>query len=46
MKIGVLAAGITPDELLDKHGSYADMVINLLKTTDEPFEFETFDVRL
>lgn len=46
MKIGVLAAGITPDELLDQHGSYADMVVNLLKTTDEDFEYEIFDVRL
>lgn len=46
MKIGVLAAGITPDELIDQHGSYADMIINLLNTTDVAFEFEVFDVRL
>lgn len=46
MKIGVLAAGITPEELIDQHGSYADMIINLLNTTDEKFEFEVFDVRL
>jgi GMP synthase-like glutamine amidotransferase len=46
MKIGVLAAGITPDELLEQHGSYADMVVNLLKTTEQDFQFEIFDVRL
>ena len=46
MKIGVLAAGITPEELIDQHGSYADMIINLLNTTNEKFEFEVFDVRL
>ena len=46
MKIGVLAAGITPEELIDQHGSYADMIVNLLNTTDEKFEFEVFDVRL
>jgi hypothetical protein len=46
MKIGVLAAGITPEELRDQHGSYADMIINLLNTTASQFEFEVFDVRL
>lgn len=46
MKIGVLAAGITPEELIDQHGSYAQMIINLLNTTDAKFEFEVFDVRL
>jgi GMP synthase-like glutamine amidotransferase len=46
MKIGVLAAGITPDELIAEHGSYAQMIINLLNTTDTKFEFEVFDVRL
>jgi GMP synthase-like glutamine amidotransferase len=46
MKIGVLAAGITPEELIDQHGSYAQMIINLLNTTDTKFEFEVFDVRL
>jgi len=46
MKIGVLAAGITPEELIDQHGSYADMIMNLLNTTDQKFEFVVFDVRL
>lgn len=46
MKIGVLAAGISPEELIDQHGSYADMVVNLLKTTGQSFEYEIFDVRL
>lgn len=46
MKIGVLAAGITPDELIDQHGSYADMIMALLNTADSTFEFEVFDVRL
>ncbi len=46
MKIAVLAAGITPDELLVQHGSYADMVMVLLKGASDEFEFQVFDVRL
>ena len=45
MKLGILAAGITPDELIVEHGSYADMVIQLLEKTHSGYSFEVFDVR-
>lgn len=45
MKIGILATGITSDELLPKFGSYADMFVTRLQALDSTFEFETFDVR-
>ena len=45
MKIGILATGITPDSLLGQHGSYADMVAELISITGYSFEFETYDVR-
>jgi GMP synthase-like glutamine amidotransferase len=46
MKIGVLAAGIPPDELINEHGSYADMTVRLLQQSSNQFECEIFDVRL
>ena len=46
MKLGVLAAGITPDELIGEFGSYADMLMALLNTTQNNFEYQVFDVRL
>ncbi|WP_432473020.1 glutamine amidotransferase-related protein [Amphritea sp. HPY] len=45
MKIGILATGITPDELLGKYGSYADMFVQLFNQADCAFEYEVFDVR-
>lgn len=45
MKLGILATGITPDELLGKFGSYADMFVQLFNKADCPFEYEVFDVR-
>lgn len=45
MKIGILATGITPDELLGQYGSYADMIIAMLEQTGGPFQFDVFDVR-
>ncbi|GAA5317641.1 MAG: GMP synthase [Candidatus Pelagadaptatus aseana] len=45
MKIGILATGITPDELIDDFGSYAYMFEQLFGALDSGFEFETFDVR-
>ncbi len=45
MKIGILAAGITPDALLSEFGSYADMVVRLFDSAGCHFEFEKFDVR-
>lgn len=45
MKIGILATGITPDELLGTFGSYADMFVQLFDEADCSFEYEVFDVR-
>ncbi len=45
MKVGILAAGITPDSLLPEFGSYAGMFVTLLGQQAADFEFEIFDVR-
>ncbi|WP_366512343.1 glutamine amidotransferase [Neptunomonas sp.] len=45
MKIGLLATGITPDELLGEFGSYADMFVQLFNKAGCSFEYEVFDVR-
>ncbi len=45
MKLGILAAGITPDELIGEHGSYADMIVQLLEGTNSGYSYEVFDVR-
>lgn len=45
MKLGILATGITPDELLSEYGSYADMFVQLFDQAQESFEYEVFDVR-
>lgn len=45
MKIGILATGITPDELIAKHGSYGDMFVALFNQVATDFEYQIFDVR-
>lgn len=45
MKIGILATGITPDELINQYGSYADMFVQLFDKAQHQFEYELFDVR-
>ncbi len=45
MKIGILACGITPDEIIEDFGTYAEMIAQLVSSVKEGFEFETFDVR-
>ncbi len=45
LKIGILAAGITPDELRDEYGSYAGMFVELFNRAGETFAYEVFDVR-
>ncbi|AZT83849.1 glutamine amidotransferase [Marinobacter sp. NP-4(2019)] len=45
LKIGILATGITPDDLIDTYGSYADMFIDLFGQAGYDFDYETFDVR-
>ncbi|WP_417514625.1 glutamine amidotransferase-related protein [Marinobacter sp.] len=45
LKIGILAAGITPDDLLPEFGSYADMFKRLFRQAGFSFDYLTFDVR-
>ncbi len=45
MKIGILATGITPDELVDDFGSYAQMFVELFTAAGCDYQFQTFDVR-
>ncbi len=45
MKIGILATGITPDELLNQYGTYADMFVELFAQVEADFKYEVFDVR-
>ncbi|WGW03396.1 type 1 glutamine amidotransferase [Tropicibacter oceani] len=42
MKIGILQTGLTPDTLLDKHGTYPDMFERLL--ADQGFDFDRWSV--
>lgn len=44
-KIGILATGITPDELLTEFGSYADMFKRLFNQAGYAFDYATYDVR-
>ncbi|WP_133010396.1 glutamine amidotransferase-related protein [Marinomonas flavescens] len=46
MKIGILAAGITPDVLQANYPSYADMFARQLTSIEPALEFEIYDVRL
>src|SRR5680860_676395 len=45
LTVGILAAGITPDNLLPEFGSYADMFKDLFKRAGYDFDYATFDVR-
>ncbi|WP_394182107.1 glutamine amidotransferase [Marinomonas posidonica] len=46
MKIGILAAGITPDSLQAEYPSYAQMFADQIGSINPELEFEIFDVRL
>ena len=46
MKIGILAAGITPDELRSKYPTYAEMFAQQIAILEPELSFEIFDVRL
>lgn len=46
MKIGILAAGITPDSLLAEFSTYANMFVALLGEIEKDFTFKVYDVRL
>ncbi|NVK42754.1 MAG: glutamine amidotransferase [Oceanospirillaceae bacterium] len=45
MKIGILAAGISPAELLPRYGSYADMFVALLGAAEPQLSFRIYEVR-
>lgn len=45
MKIGILAAGTTPDDLSGQYPSYAQMFINLFSSIGEAFDYAVYDVR-
>jgi len=45
MKIGILAAGTTPDELSDRYGTYAQMFMELFERAGEQFDYAVCDVR-
>ncbi|MFO7528712.1 MAG: glutamine amidotransferase [Marinobacter sp.] len=45
MKVGILATGITPEELINEFGSYSEMFIQLFKNSGYKFEYEVYDVR-
>lgn len=45
MKLGILAAGITPDDFLDEFGSFSHMFIKLFDEIGYPFDYQVFDVR-
>lgn len=45
MNIGILAAGISPQELRERHGTYADMSAALFTQHGYDYQFEVFDVR-
>ncbi|WP_148862846.1 glutamine amidotransferase-related protein [Marinobacter fonticola] len=44
-KIGILATGITPEELIETHGSYADMFMALFGRAGYDFDYDVYDVR-
>lgn len=45
MKVGILATGITPDELIHQFGSYSQMFMQLFNNNGYEFEYEVYDVR-
>jgi len=46
MKIGILATGITPDEMIPEYGTYADMFVRLFEPLETDFEYQIFEARL
>ncbi|TYL46481.1 glutamine amidotransferase-related protein [Marinomonas sp. IMCC 4694] len=46
MKIGILAAGITPDVLRSEYPTYAEMFAQQLSALESSLSFDIFDVRL
>ncbi|MGB1092127.1 MAG: type 1 glutamine amidotransferase [Oceanobacter sp.] len=46
MKLGILATGITPDDLQAQYGSYADMFMRLFDSVQGNFDYQVFEARL
>ena len=44
MKIGILLVGRATDDLVEKYGTYAEMLISLINSKEEVFEFKTFNI--
>jgi GMP synthase-like glutamine amidotransferase len=44
MKIGILLVGRASEDLVDKYGTYAEMLINLINSEEKLFEFKTFNI--
>ena len=44
MRIGILQAGVTPDDLIEKHGSYANMFVRLFDQEGIQFEYQIYTV--
>jgi GMP synthase-like glutamine amidotransferase len=44
MKIGILLVGRASEDLVDEYGTYAEMLIALINTEEQVFEFNTFNI--
>ena len=44
MKIGILLVGRATDDLVEKYGTYAEMLISLINSKEEVFDFKTFNI--
>ena len=44
MKIGILLVGRASEDLVDKYGTYAEMLINLINSDEKLFKFKTFNI--
>ena len=44
MKIGILLVGRASEDLVDEYGTYAEMLIALIDTEEQVFEFKTFNI--
>ena len=44
MKIGILLVGRASEDLVDEYGTYAEMLIALINTDEQVFEFKTFNI--
>jgi GMP synthase-like glutamine amidotransferase len=44
MKIGILLVGRASEDLVNEYGTYAEMLIALIDTEEQVFEFKTFNI--